>query len=238
MPRHVPARPGLGWVGVRRRLDAWNDRFRDDVRSFLRAEPVAAAVRQRVQGSPDLFDAPMQSVNFVSCHDGFTLYDIVAYDHKHNEANGWAGMDGTGDNRSWNSGWEGDEGVPDEVMALRRRQLRNAWCLLALAHGVPMASMGDELGRTQGGNNNAYNQDNETSGVTGSSGAVRRSPLRRSLLACGPATPCPRKRMGADDARFWEPVTVRWRGDRTSTWSPTRGGNRSSAHRGGRRWRG
>ena len=124
-----------------------------------------AALRQRVQGSPDLFENPMESVNFVACHDGFTLYDVVAYDHKHNEENGWSGADGASENRSWNCGWEGDDGVPDEVLALRRRQLRNAWCLLALSHGVPMAAMGDELGRTQGGNNNAYNQDNDTSWV-------------------------------------------------------------------------
>ena len=144
----------------------WNDRFREDARGFLRGEPgMLAALRQRVQGSPDLFDSPMESVNFVACHDGFTLYDVVAYDHKHNEDNGWSGADGASENRSWNCGWEGDDGVPDEVLALRRRQLRNAWCLLALSHGVPMAGMGDELGRTQGGNNNAYNQDNETSWV-------------------------------------------------------------------------
>ena len=123
------------------------------------------ALRQRVQGSPDLFDAPMESVNFVACHDGFTLYDLVAYDHKHNEANGWGGRDGSDHNRSWNCGWEGDDGVPADVARLRRRQVRNAWCLLAMSHGVPMAGMGDEFGRTQGGNNNAYNQDNETSWV-------------------------------------------------------------------------
>ena len=151
--------PGHGWL-------QWNDRFRDDARAFLRGEPgMVPALRQRVQGSPDLFDAPMESVNFATCHDGFTLYDLVAYDHKHNEANGWGGADGANENRSWNCGWEGDDGVPGEVLALRRRQLRNAWCLLAMSHGVPMAGMGDEFGRTQRGNNNAYNQDNETSWV-------------------------------------------------------------------------
>jgi isoamylase len=151
--------PGSGWL-------QWNDRFRDDVRGFLRGDGgLVPRLQLRMQGSPNLFDAPLQSVNFVACHDGFTLYDVVAYDHKHNEANGEGGRDGTNDNRSWNCGWEGDDGVPDEVVALRRRQLRNAWCLLALAHGVPMFVMGDEFGRTQGGNNNAYNQDNETSWV-------------------------------------------------------------------------
>jgi glycogen operon protein len=151
--------PGSGWL-------QWNDRFRDDIRGFLRGdEGLVRRLQLRMQGSPDLFDSPLHSVNFVACHDGFTLYDVVAYDRKHNEANGEGGRDGTDDNRSWNCGWEGDDGAPGEVMTLRRRQLRNAWCLLALAHGVPMFAMGDEVGRTQGGNNNAYNQDNETSWV-------------------------------------------------------------------------
>jgi isoamylase len=151
--------PGRGWL-------QWNDRFREDVRGFLRGEPGLVDVLQlRLQGSPDVFDSPLHSVNYVACHDGFTLYDLVAYDRKHNEANGQGGRDGSDHNRSWNCGWEGDDGVPPEVMELRRRQLRNAWCLLALAHGVPMFAMGDEFGRTQRGNNNAYNQDNETSWV-------------------------------------------------------------------------
>ena len=151
--------PGRGWL-------QWNDRFRDDVRGYLRAEAgLVPVLMQRVQGSPDLFDAPMHSVNFLSCHDGFTLYDLVAYDRKHNEANGHRNRDGASENRSWNCGWEGDLDAPEEVLALRQRQLRNAWCLLAMSHGVPMVAMGDEFGRTQGGNNNAYNQDNETSWV-------------------------------------------------------------------------
>jgi isoamylase len=151
--------PGRGWL-------QWNDRFREDVRGFLRSEGgVVPALMQRVQGSPDVFDSPTQSVNFVTCHDGFTLYDLVSYDRKHNEANGHHNHDGAGDNRSWNSGFEGDDGVPPDVVARRRRQLRNAWCLLAMAHGTPMVAMGDEFGRTQGGNNNAYNQDNATSWV-------------------------------------------------------------------------
>jgi isoamylase len=151
--------PSSGW-------QQWNDRFRDDVRGFLRSEGgLVPALMQRVQGSPDVFDAPTQTVNFLTCHDGFTLYDLVSYDRKHNEANGHHNHDGAGDNRSWNSGFEGDDGVPSDVVALRRRQLRNAWCLLAMSHGTPMVAMGDEFGRTQGGNNNAYNQDNATSWV-------------------------------------------------------------------------
>jgi len=154
-----PAWPGTGWM-------QWNDRFRDDMRSFLRGEPgFVPAVRQRLQGSPDLFASPMHSVNFLSCHDGFTLHDVFAYDRSHNAANGHGGSDGADNNRSWNCGWEGEVGAPADVVALRVRQLRNAWCLLALSHGVPMCAAGDEFGRTQGGNNNAYNQDNETSWV-------------------------------------------------------------------------
>ncbi len=151
--------PGSGWL-------QWNDRYRDDVRGFLRAEPgLIEVLQQRIQGSPDLFDSAMESVNFLTCHDGFTLYDLFAYDRKRNEANGHDNGDGAWDNRSWNCGWEGDEGAPEAVMELRRRQLRNAWTFLAMSHGVPMVAMGDEFGRTQGGNNNAYNQDNVTSWV-------------------------------------------------------------------------
>jgi len=151
--------PGVGWR-------QWNDRFRDDVRSFLRGdEGYVGALQQRIQGSPDLFTAPAHSVNFVTCHDGFTLHDLVSYDRKHNEANGERNRDGSDHNRSWNCGWEGEDGAPAAVLALRRRQLRNAWCLLLLSHGVPMWTAGDEFGRTQGGNNNAYNQDNPTSWV-------------------------------------------------------------------------
>jgi isoamylase len=144
----------------------WNDRFRDDGRWFLRGEAgLVAALMQRIQGSPDLFDSPSATINFLTCHDGFTMYDLVSYDRKHNEANGNGNTDGAAENRSWNCGWEGDDGVPADVLELRHRQLRNAWCLLLMAHGVPMVAMGDEFGRTQGGNNNAYNQDNETSWV-------------------------------------------------------------------------
>jgi isoamylase len=149
--------PSAGWRH-------WNDAFREVGRGFLRAEPgLVAAMVQRVQGSPDIVDAPLESVNFLACHDGFTLLDLVSYDTKHNDANGWGGTDGAGSNRSWNCGWEGEHGAPADVLALRRRQLRNAWCLLMMSHGTPMVQMGDECGRTQGGNNNAYNQDNATS---------------------------------------------------------------------------
>jgi glycogen operon protein len=152
--------PGRDWA-------QWNGRFRDDVRGFLRGgNGLVPAMVQRVQGSPDLFPGtPAHSVNFVDAHDGFTLYDLVSYDRKHNEANGWNGTDGTDDNRSWNCGVEGDDGVTEEVLALRRRQIRNALTILHTSAGVPMFVAGDEFGRTQRGNNNAYNQDNEVSWV-------------------------------------------------------------------------
>jgi glycogen operon protein len=123
----------------------------------------------RLYGSDDLFpdnpeDAyrPFQSINFVTAHDGFCLYDQVSYNQKHNLANGHRNTDGTNDNRSWNCGWEGDDGVPQEVLALRRRQIKNFFSLLMLANGTPMFCAGDEFMNTQEGNNNPYNQDNET----------------------------------------------------------------------------
>ena len=144
----------------------WNGRFRDDMRSFLRGEEsMVSSVMRRLEGSPDLFDSPMNSINFLTSHDGFTMYDLVSYDRKHNDANGWANTDGADDNRSWNCGWEGDTGVPTTVLTVRRRQLRNAMCLLLLSHGTPMFVAGDEFARTQHGNNNPYNQDNETSWI-------------------------------------------------------------------------
>ncbi len=160
------ARYQLGRAFPDSRWAQWNGRFRDDMRSFLRGEgSMVPAVMQRVQGSPDLFDAPLRSVNFLTAHDGYTMYDLVAYEHKHNEANGWGNTDGADDNRSWNCGWEGDDRVPAAVVEMRARQMRNAMCLLLLSHGTPMFVAGDEFGRTQGGNNNPYNQDNPTSWI-------------------------------------------------------------------------
>lgn len=160
------ARYQLGRAFPDDRWMQWNDRYRDDVRGFLRGEPaLVPAMMLRLAGSPDLFDTSERSLNFLTAHDGFTLYDLVSYDRKHNDANGWSNADGTDDNRSWNCGWEGDEGVPTEVVELRRRQIRNAMCLLMLSRGVPMFVAGDEFGRTQSGNNNPYNQDNPTSWI-------------------------------------------------------------------------
>ena len=124
----------------------------------------------RLYGSDDLFpddlsDArrPHQSVNFVTAHDGFCLYDLVAFNRKHNEANGHNNCDGCNDNLSWNCGVEGDEDAPPQVLALRRQQAKNFCALLLLANGIPMITAGDEFLNTQRGNNNPYNQDNEIS---------------------------------------------------------------------------
>ncbi|SEO70737.1 glycogen operon protein [Actinacidiphila rubida] len=147
----------------------WNDRFRDTVRDFWRgATGDVRDLGYRLSGSSDLYDwggrRPYASVNYVTAHDGFTLRDLVSHNGKHNEANGEDGRDGTDDNRSWNCGAEGETGDP-EVLALRARQLRNLLATLLLSTGVPMLVAGDEMGRTQGGNNNAYCQDNATSWV-------------------------------------------------------------------------
>ncbi len=145
----------------------WNDKYRDTVRDFWRgARPDVRELGYRLSGSSDLYQRggrrPYASVNFVTAHDGFTLRDLVSYQQKHNEANGEENRDGTGDNRSWNCGAEGESADP-AVRELRQRQLRNLLATLLLSTGVPMLTAGDELGRTQGGNNNAYCQDNETS---------------------------------------------------------------------------
>lgn len=149
----------------------WNGRFRDDVRRFLRGDPgMVPALMQRLYGSDDLFPDerphafhPYQSVNYVTCHDGFTLYDLVSYNRKRNHANGHNNTDGPEENYSWNCGWEGDDGVPPSVLELRKRQAKNFCCLMLLANGTPMIRAGDEFLQTQGGNNNPYNQDNTTS---------------------------------------------------------------------------
>jgi len=145
----------------------WNGKFRDAVRDFWRGhEPSLAEMGYRLTGSSDLYQddgrRPYASINFVTAHDGFTLHDLVSYEHKRNQANGEANADGTDDNRSWNCGVEGDTDDP-AVLQLRDRQKRNFLATLLLAQGVPMLLAGDELGRTQLGNNNAYCQDNEIS---------------------------------------------------------------------------
>ncbi|MFN2609168.1 MAG: glycogen debranching protein GlgX [Acidimicrobiales bacterium] len=143
----------------------WNGRYRDEVRDFWRGmDSSVAEMGYRLTGSSDLYQGdgrrPYASINFITAHDGFTLADLVAYNSKHNEANGEDNHDGTDDNRSWNCGSEGPTDDP-EVLELRRRQQRNFLATLLVSQGVPMLLGGDEMGRTQGGNNNAYCQDNE-----------------------------------------------------------------------------
>ncbi len=147
----------------------WNGKYRDTVRDFWRGEPrTLAEFASRITGSSDLYEhsgrKPIASINFVTAHDGFTLRDLVSYNDKHNEANGEEGRDGESHNRSWNCGVEGASDDP-EVRALRLRQQRNFLTTLLLSQGVPMIAHGDEIGRTQQGNNNVYCQDNELSWV-------------------------------------------------------------------------
>jgi glycogen operon protein len=145
----------------------WNGRFRDDARDFIRgAEGSLKRFADRMIGSPEIYGheerEPEQSINFVTCHDGFTLNDLVSYNDKHNDANGEDNRDGANDNRSWNCGVEGPTDDP-AIERLRNRQVKNLLAVTLLSIGMPMILMGDEVRHTQGGNNNAYCQDNETS---------------------------------------------------------------------------
>jgi isoamylase len=151
--------PGDAW-------QEWNGRFRDDIRSFLKGDDgTVSKLASRLLGSPDIFGheerEAEQSINFVACHDGFTLNDVVSYDRKHNEANGENNRDGADDNRSWNCGVEGPTDDP-AIESLRNRQVKNFFALTLLSAGTPMLLMGDEVRRTQRGNNNAYCHDNES----------------------------------------------------------------------------
>lgn len=155
--------PGRTWM-------QWNGRFRECIQRFVRGDQgMIPDLMTRIYGSSDLFPddifnafRPFQSINYIASHDGFTMYDLLSYRNKHNQANGHDNMDGP-EEYSNNCGQEGDEHVPLEVMSLRMRQMKNFCCLLMLAAGTPMFRMGDEFMHTQGGNNNPYNQDNETS---------------------------------------------------------------------------
>jgi glycogen operon protein len=147
----------------------WNGKYRDTVRDLWRCQPgTLPEFASRLSGSSDLYETsgrrPVASINFVTCHDGFTLNDLVSYNYKHNEGNGEGNRDGTDDNRSWNCGLEGPTDDP-EISELRARQKRNVLTTLFCSQGVPMMLGGDEMGRTQRGNNNAYCQDNEISWV-------------------------------------------------------------------------
>lgn len=156
--------PGTTWL-------QWNARYRDDVRRFVRGDAgMVPDLMRRIYGSDDLFPDSrehvyhaFQTVNFIDCHDGFTLYDLVSYNRKNNWKNGHDNHDGMDANYSWNCGHEGDASAPGEVLALRRKQAKNFFCLLMLSNGIPMFRAGDEFLNTQFGNNNPYNQDNEIS---------------------------------------------------------------------------
>lgn len=141
----------------------WNGKYRDDIRRYLKGDAgMVGALATRLLGSADLYGwngrGPTASINFITCHDGFTLYDLVAYNGKHNEANGENNNDGGNDNHSWNCGWEGPSTDP-AVNTLRLRQMRNAFAILLLSQGVPMLLAGDEFAKSQGGNNNNYCHD-------------------------------------------------------------------------------
>ncbi len=144
----------------------WNGRYRDDMRRYIKGdEGMAQNAALRMSGSQDLYAANCRtnaSVNFITCHDGFTMYDLFSYNSKHNEKNGWGNTDGADDNNSWNCGVEGETNDP-EVLKLRKRMVRNAFALLMCSRGTPMFLAGDEFCNTQFGNNNAYCQDNLTS---------------------------------------------------------------------------
>lgn len=144
----------------------WNGRYRDDIRKYLKGDKgMAQAAVQRIKGSRDIYGVNSRenaSVNFITCHDGFTLYDLFSYNEKHNEKNGWNNSDGAWENASWNCGAEGETEDP-AVNALRRRMIRNAFAILMCSRGIPMFLAGDEFCNTQFGNNNAYCQDNVTS---------------------------------------------------------------------------
>jgi isoamylase len=176
----------------------WNGKYRDLMRMFWRGDSgIMGAFAQRFLGSPDLYmkdyRRPTASINFITAHDGFTLRDLVSYTHKHNEENGDENRDGESENYSWNCGVEGDA-ADDEVIFLRRKQQRNLLTTLLLSQGVPMLSAGDELGKTQIGNNNAYCQDNEISWINWSEGDLELKDFTRKLIQLRQGHPSLRRR--------------------------------------------
>ena len=188
----------------------WNGKYRDTVRDFWRGEAATLAeFAYRLTGSADLYEhttrRPVASVNFVTAHDGFTLRDLVSYNEKHNEANGEDNNDGESNNKSWNCGAEGPTDDP-EINALRGRQQRNFLTTALLSQGVPMISHGDELGRTQGGNNNGYCQDNEITWIDWAHADTALLEFTRAVSALRAAHPVFRRR------RFFDGLPVRRRG--------------------------
>ncbi|GAB7044718.1 MULTISPECIES: glycogen debranching protein [Catenuloplanes] len=203
----------------------WNGRYRDALRGFLRGDPGRVGdLATRLVGSPDLYGGrgPASSINFVTAHDGFTLRDLVSYDEKHNDANGEGNRDGDDHNLSWNCGAEGPTDDP-QVLALRDRQTRNALLLLLCSHGVPMLQAGDELGRTQLGNNNAYCHDGELTWLDWGPAARDAGLLRftRDAIAFRRAHPVLHVATHVGDDGDG-PVDVSWHGTRPGRpdWSP------------------
>jgi glycogen operon protein len=202
----------------------WNGEYRDTVRKFWKGEPgQIGALAYRLTGSPDLYERggrhTYASVNFVTAHDGFTLHDLVSYNERHNEANGENNQDGHSDNASWNCGVEGPTDDP-AVLDLRYRQMRNFLATMFLSQGIPMLSMGDEVARTQGGNNNAYCQDNEISWFDWEWDARRVELLRftRFLIKFYHAHPVLRRR------RYFQGRSIRGSAVKDLTWYRPDGG--------------
>ncbi|HEY9182783.1 MAG TPA: alpha-amylase family glycosyl hydrolase, partial [Gammaproteobacteria bacterium] len=204
--------PGFRWA-------EWNGRYRDSIRHFLRGEPGhLAELATRIAGSSDLYawagKTPQNGINFVTCHDGFTLYDLVSYDVKHNESNGEHNRDGRDDNLSWNSGIEGATDDP-EILRLRAQRARNFVALLLVSQGVPMLTAGDELLRTQRGNNNAYCQDNDSSWLDWSFAPEARAMLRftRELIALRKRHPSLRRTRFLNGRSGRAPAEIHWYGE-------------------------
>ena len=204
----------------------WNGRYRDDLRRLLRGDSgMVPVLATRLSGSADLYQgggrAPHHSINFVTSHDGFPLADLFRYSRKHNEANGEGNRDGGNDDHSWNCGHEGPGGPP-EVERLRRRMARNALAILLLSQGVPMILAGDEAGRTQGGNNNAYCQDNEVSWFDW--GLVERNAdlvrFVKTLVRLRKRTPLLRRRSFVPEGGGSAPVTWHGHVPFRPDWSP------------------
>jgi isoamylase len=199
--------PGTQWM-------QWNGRYRDTLQKFVRGDfGMVPELMTRIYGSSDLFPddrphayRPCQSVNYVTSHDGFSLYDLVSYNQKHNWANGHNNLDGP-DDHSWNCGWEGESLLPPEALRLRKQQIKNFCTLLLLSNGTPIFRMGDEFLQTQSGNNNPYNQDNETSWLDWSRLEANRDIFRffQKMIAFRKAHP------GISRSRFWR-EDVHWYG--------------------------
>jgi glycogen operon protein len=205
--------PGFRWA-------EWNDRYRNAVRRFLRGDAGhLGEVATRIAGSSDLYawagKTPQNSINFVTCHDGFTLYDLVSYGKKHNNANGEHNRDGHDDNWSWNSGIEGATDEP-RILRLREKRARNFMAMLLLSQGVPMLTAGDEVLRTQRGNNNAYCQDNDLSWVDWSFTPAARAMLRftRELIALRKRHPSLRRARFLNGHKPGTPGEIQWYGEK------------------------